>query len=129
MTAIFVAEVVGFIKHNQIRVDVVAASQGIEKLIAIYFSRTDYQLGIGVVLAIAGKYPYPVFAKLFCKLLVPGIRQGFQRRRVPRTTSCFQQASDLFPRDPGLAATGRSRYQHIFKLHRQQALPVETDRA
>ena len=45
--------------------DIAAAAQGIEKLIAIYFSGTDDQLRVGVVFAIAGEYPHALCAKLF----------------------------------------------------------------
>jgi hypothetical protein len=114
--AVFVGEIVCFVKHDQIRTDFTAATQRVEKLIAIDLSRADDQRSVGVFFSVARQNPdfsapnssmnswYLEFVSAFSG-------DVYQARRP-----LSEKPANLLARNPRLAAAGRRGYEHVFVL-------------
>ncbi len=75
MTAIFVGEIVRFVKHNEVCADFTTAAQRVEELIAVDLCSADDKWRVGVFLAVAGQYPDLFGAEFIDELLILGIRE------------------------------------------------------
>src|SRR6185369_11700991 len=70
VTAIFVREIVRFVKHDEVGADFTATAQRVEELIAINLSGADDQRRVGIFLAVAGQYADVFSAEFVDKLVI-----------------------------------------------------------
>src|ERR1043166_6854386 len=125
VTALLVGEIVRFVKHDEVGADFTSTAQGIEKLIAINLCGPDDQRRVRIFLAVTGQYSHPPGTELVDELLVLGIRERLQRRRVPGASPVLEQAANLLARDPRLAATGRRGHEHVFVLEQREGFSLK----
>ena len=105
-----------------------SAAQRVEQLIAIDFGRADDERRVRVLFPVACQDADALRAELFRELLILGVGQGFERAGVPGAASRFEEAANLFARDPGLAAPRRRSHQHVFIFERGERFESGRDR-
>ncbi len=125
VSAVFVREVVRFVEHDQIGADFIATAQRVEKLVAIDLGGADDQRRVRVFFSVASQYSDFVRAEFVAELLVFGVCECLQGRRVPGATPALQKPTNLLARDPGFAAAGGRRDQHVFILQQRQRLELK----
>ena len=125
VAAFFVGEVVRLVEHDEVGVDLLTAAQCVEELVAVDLCRADDERRVGLLLAVAGEYADFAFSELVAELVVLRVRKRLERACVPRALARGEEASNLFARNPGLAAARGRGDENVFRFERGERFELK----
>ena len=125
VAALFVGEVVGFVEDDEVGVDLLAAAQRVEELVAVDLGRADDERRVGALLPVAREYADVLRAELVAELVVLRVRKRLERACIPSALARGEEASNLLARDPGLAAPRRRGDENVFRFERGERFELK----
>ena len=99
--------------------------QSAKELVSVDLRRADDERRVGLLLAVACEYADFALAELVAELVVLRVRKRLQRTRVPSALAGGEEASNLFARNPGLAAPRRSGDENVFRFERGERFELK----